>query len=161
MLPHVNAKYRHILSRDRILILCGGNVETALGSASADEPAPAAALDTEKSGTECLLEGVLGSPTGDNCFLERRSSSGQVVTWSSGRGEVLPEEGVVDVTAAVEANLLLQGDQGRDVICLSRSNLGRESGVQVIDVGLVVLLVVQLHDLLGDHRLKSLVKMRK
>jgi hypothetical protein len=39
--------------------------------------------------------------------------------------------------------------------------LGRESGIQVIDVGLVVLLVVQLHDLFGDHGLKGLVEMRK
>lgn len=44
----------------------------------------------------------------------------------------------------------------RDVVSLGGSGLGGEGGVEVGDVGLVVLRVVQLHDLLGDDGLQSL-----
>ena len=33
---------------------------------------------------------------------------------------------------------------------------GREGGIEVVDVGLVMFLVVKFHDLLGDDRFKSL-----
>lgn len=52
------------------------------------------------------------------------------------------------MTAAVELDLLLQGDQGWDVVGLGGCGVGGEGGVEVVDVGLVVLLVVDLHDLL-------------
>lgn len=35
--------------------------------------------------------------------------------------------------------------------------MGSEGGVQVVDVGLMVLLMVELHDLLGDDGFQSLV----
>lgn len=60
------------------------------------------------------------------------------------------------MTAAVELDLLLQTDQGGDVVGLGGRDLSREGGIQVVDVGLVVLCMMQLHDLLGDDRLKGL-----
>lgn len=60
------------------------------------------------------------------------------------------------MAAAVEFDLLLQGDELRDVA----GGLGfverGEGPVQVCDVGLVVLLVVDLHDLGGDGRFEGL-----
>lgn len=42
------------------------------------------------------------------------------------------------MTAAVELDLLLQTDQGGDIVGLGSRDLGREGGVQVVDVGLMV-----------------------
>lgn len=60
------------------------------------------------------------------------------------------------MTAAVELDLLLQADQDVDIVGLSGSDLCREGGIEVVDVGLVMFLVVKFHDLLGDDRFKSL-----
>lgn len=64
--------------------------------------------------------------------------------------EILPEERVVDVAASVEV------EQGGNLggCCGVTLALGLgdrlEGAVETVDVGLVVLLVVQLHDLAGD-----------
>ena len=80
----------------------------------------------------------------------------------------LPEHGVVDVAAAVVA------DDAADVLgdgarCLSRSSGGFlaelgvlfDGAVQVGDIGLVVLVVVELHGRLVDGGLESGVVVRK
>lgn len=65
-------------------------------------------------------------------------------------GQVLPEEGVVDVATAVELDLLLEVDELGDVVCGESGGLGGEGGVEVGDIGLVVFLVVDFHDLFAD-----------
>lgn len=76
---------------------------------------------------------------------------------SAGRGKVLPEERVVDVATAVEV------DQGSLSSSLGIVALGvgifdgLKSGVEAVDVGLVVLGVVKLHDLGRDVGLKGAV----
>lgn len=72
------------------------------------------------------------------------------------RGQILPEEGMVDVPPAVEFDRLLHGDELGDVVGFRRFLLRLECGIQAIDVGLMVLFVVQLHDLLGDVGLEGL-----
>ena len=63
------------------------------------KPTPAGTLDTKSSGVELLLEGVDRAPLGDDSLLERAvlEHTAVALTTNSGRGEVLPEEGVVDV----------------------------------------------------------------
>ena len=74
-----------------------------------------------------------------------------------GGGEVLPEEGVVDVPAGVEEELgtdFAIGGRG-----VGRFGVGAEAGqerVEVVHVGGVVLGVVESHDLGGDAWLEGL-----
>lgn len=74
-----------------------------------------------------------------------------------GRGQVLPEQSVVDVSTAVEV------EERSNACGLCRVALGLSLGqgldgaVEAVDVGLVVLGVVQLHDLAGNVRLECAV----
>lgn len=76
---------------------------------------------------------------------------------AGGRSQVLPEEGVVDVSTTVEV------EQGRGLGGLAGVaggvglGNGVEGRVEAADVGLVVLGVVQLHDLGRDVGLKGVV----
>jgi hypothetical protein len=73
-------------------------------------------------------------------------------------GEVLPEDGVVGVAAEVEREVLRQGTDLVGVGAVFAGLLqGVEGGVGAGDVGGVVLVVVQLHDLGGDVRLEGVV----
>lgn len=85
------------------------------------------------------------------------SQVAEIIPRCAGGSQDLPEEGVVDVATAVEAELLLQWDQGGDVIRCSCGGLSGECCVQVVYVCLVVLLMVQLHYLLGDDGLQRLL----
>lgn len=72
-------------------------------------------------------------------------------------GEVLPEEGVVDVTTAVEVEQrgLRSGSLG---VALGLSlGEGLDGSVEAVDIGLMVLGVVKLHDLAGDVGLERAV----
>jgi len=60
------------------------------------------------------------------------------------------------MSTSVEPDLLLDGDQLRDIVGLNCLCLRGQRSVQLVNVRLVVLLVVKLHDLLGDHRLQCL-----
>lgn len=82
---------------------------------------------------------------------------GLTAALAAGGGEVLPEEGVVQVTTAVEVD---QGRLGRGLGVVALG-LGLGDGLQrrvdAVDVGLVVLGVVELHDLGRDVGLKGSV----
>lgn len=156
MLPHIHPKHRHIRPSHRVLVLSRSDLETTLGAARADKPAPATTLNAKQSGTKGIDKGLLRAPAGHDGLLQRGSGAREVIPGGSGRGEVLPEEAVVDVTTAVETDLLLQANQGGHVVGLGGRGVGGERGIEVVDVGLVMLLVVQLHDLLGDHGLEGL-----
>jgi hypothetical protein len=64
---------------------------------------------------------------------------------------------VVDVAAAVELQGRLQRDHGRDVVARLGGCVLFGARVEVGDVGLVVLGVVELHDLRRDHGLEGAV----
>lgn len=72
---------------------------------------------------------------------------------TAGRGQVFPEESMVDVATTMEV------EEGRHLGGLVEVALGlgfvnsRERGVQAVHIGLVVLAVVQLHDFARDVRL--------
>lgn len=71
--------------------------------------------------------------------------------------QVLPEQCVVNVSTAVEVNQWLQRNcRGNILLCLCSLNLF-EGGVVAVDIGLVVVLVVQLHDLAGDGGLECAI----
>lgn len=73
------------------------------------------------------------------------------------RSKVLPEQGVVEVTTTVEVQQRSLSSSSL-VIALGLSIAdGLNGSVVAVDVGLVVLGVVELHDLTGDVRLESAV----
>ena len=72
-------------------------------------------------------------------------------------GQVLPEERVVDVTATVEVQHGCLGSSSLGVVLGIGLGDGLVGGVEPVDVGLVVLGVVELHDLAGNVGLKSTI----
>jgi hypothetical protein len=97
--------------------------------------------------------------------------------------EVLPKERVVDMSTAVELNRRLERDlltgrrgiagelaQGLLSLCTIKHSViqleatwdrARTYGVVAIDIGLVMLFVVESHDLLGDVGLERIVRVRE
>lgn len=90
-----------------------------------------------------------------------RTTGGDFAAAVALRCEVCPEDGVVHVTAAVELDRLLECDLRGDVVCLERLVELLLSLVEVGDVRLVVLLVVQLHDLAAHNGLKFAIAVRE
>ena len=58
---------------------------------------------------------------------------------------------MVDMPTAVEVDQWLQGDLGSDILLLLGGLELLGCGVEAVDVGLMVVLVVELHDLAGDR----------
>lgn len=152
MLPHVNSDDGNLAANDGILVLGGDNPQTV---GILNEPTPTTALDAKKCLVKRSLETVDASPRLVDGFDEAWGTVGIRIRGGGG-GQILPEERVVDVAAAVEPDGCLEGDLLRDVVGRHGSRVGLERVVQVIDVGLVMLAVVQLHDLRRDARLERL-----
>ena len=85
----------------------------------------------------------------------RRQFAGRLV--AAVRGEVGPEDCVVDVAAEVEREVLLELVHVGEVAGVAGLGELGESGVGSRHVGLVMLVVVQLHDLAADARLERRV----
>lgn len=144
MLPHVHAKNGYLTANNRILVLGRDNAQPPL--LILDQPTPATPLDPQERGRKLLFEPLKASP--DLGDLGRKSRGSVNLGFGRpSRGEILPEESVVDVTAAVEANGGLQGDAGRDIGGGSGRGVDLEGGVEVGYVGLVMFAMVELHDL--------------
>lgn len=150
MLPHVNAKDGDLPTDDRVLVLGGDDAQRV---PILDEPAPSGALDAHERAREAGLKGLRASPGGRDGGREGRSAGLHGGDGAVGGGEVLPEEAVVDVASAVE----LDGGLQRNLVWDRCRRVPLQRRIQVRDVRLVVLAVVQLHNLRRDGRLKRLV----
>lgn len=156
MLPDINAQQRAQAGRSLQRILIGGrrDDQTAVGLV-VSEPSPSAALDRHRAGRHGLLQALHRAVLGIDHALQvaRRSLS----TTFLGRSKVLPEDTVVQVTASIELDILLQrNDLGRIILSNRISEL-LISHVEIGDVCRMVLGVVDLHDLRGDERLELTV----
>jgi len=142
-----------------VLVGGGGDLEALRGSVET-KPAPSTALDSKGRGVKLLLHVLEAPEIGYDGLLERARLESAAGAFALGRGgrEVFPEEGVVDVAASVELESGLQGDALLGGGRLGVRGLG---GVEGVDVSLVVLLVVKLHDLAGDVRLERVVGVRE
>ena len=151
VLPHVDAEDGDLaLADDGVLVLgCDNDKPRLIARLDLDQPAPAAALEAEQCCVEGCLELGLVAPDGFDLLGELRRGRGLCFRGAGGR-EVLPKEGVVDVASGAELDALLEGDLRGDVGGVDGFDLGFECSVQVGDVRLVVLAVVQLHDLGRD-----------
>lgn len=154
MLPHVDPQQRLLARRHDVLVLGHHDLQVpALGVLH--QPAPAAALQRQEHGVELLLELLERAPA----RRERGHELGRDIGLRGGRGrrhQVLPEERVVDVPAGGEVDGALQVDLAHDVALIGGRGLRCECVVQVVDVRLVVLGVVQRHDLSADRGLQCL-----
>ena len=152
VLPHVDAEDGDLAAHNRVLVLGRHNAQTLR---VLDQPAPATALKPQ----QCLCHGILKALQGAPCLgdlgHQGRCAIRLCVSRAS-RCQILPEEGVVDVTSAVELDGTLQGNLTGDVVRRGGRGVGLKSVVQVGDIGLVVLAMVKLHDLSRDAGLQGL-----
>jgi hypothetical protein len=125
----------------------------AVGNEVTHQPAPAATLNGRRLRVQLLLEGVEPAKVALDELLEL--TPGELAALSVRGREVLPEEGVVDVPTTVELERGLERDallgRARGRVLL----LGR---VQPSDVSLMVLGMVESHNLRRDVRLESLLR---
>ena len=168
VLPDVDADDGDV-RQERVLVGGGDDLEL-LGVGVVAEPAPAGALDGGGDGVHFLLERcgralargverqgghsrtrvgqsharltIDAAKVGHERILERARRE-LTAALRLGR-QVLPKERVVDMPAAVELECGLELDL---VLGGGRLGVGLLGGVEAVDVGLVVLAVVEFHDL--------------
>jgi hypothetical protein len=147
LLPRINTQNRAELTNDRVLVGVRLDLHAA-GLSVLHQPRPSAALDTRQRSVELLFEGVEAAvAVVDGCGqLSGRGLTAALV----GRRQVLPEQRVVDVATAVEVDQRLQGNLCLDVFLLLGFGDLLAKVVEGGYVGVVVVLVVELHDLAGD-----------
>lgn len=154
VLPGINTEKGLVLANNGVLVGVGADTDLA-GLLVLDEPGPTAALNTSQRGVEIVLE-LIEAAVGAVDGLAEGAGGGLTTAGALG-SQVLPEEGVVQVTTAVEVDRRLQGNLGGD-ITLGLGLLELLNGVVVVgDIGVVVVLVVDLHDLSGNGGLKGTI----
>lgn len=154
MLPGVNTQNGTELPDYRILVCVRLDLHAPCLRVL-DEPGPAAALDASQGRIEPFLEGVEAAVAVVDGFGE--GTRGGLAAALAGGGKVLPEKRVVDVAAAVEVDQGLQGNLGGNVVFgLCFGDLLAEVVVRR-DVCVVVVLVVQFHDLAADGGLEGAI----
>jgi hypothetical protein len=154
VLPGINTEDGLELANDRVLVcVCPDLDGTSL--CVLNQPRPAGTLDACKCGVELLLELIETAVGVVDGSCER--SGWRLTTALGGRCQVLPEESVVDVTSTVEVDHGLQSNLSPNIVL--RLRLGDLLAEVVVrcDVGVVVVLVVKLHDLAGDVGLESAI----
>jgi hypothetical protein len=114
VLPHVNAQERYQAGGrlQGILVRARGHLEGALGRV-VPEPAPPGALDGDRRGRQAGLELVEAPKLRVNGLPKRARR--RAAAPGRRRGQVAPEDGVVQVPAAVELDGLPERDDGADV----------------------------------------------
>lgn len=156
VLPHIDADDGDFVSHDGVLVLCGDDAQAALGRRGTDEPSPAGALHLVEGAREAIDHVVKGPKR----RAHGRREAGGAGLWvlrvlRGGRGEVSPEEGMVDVAAAVELDVR---EEGYLVGNVGGFRVGGQCVVEVVDVGLVVAIMVKGHDRLGDGGFEGLAR---
>jgi len=154
MFPNVNTNDGDM--REQGILVCSGDNFKLAGGLVESKPPPATALDGGGLGVHSLLELLHGAEVADNSVLEVALFKG---TSAGGtRSKVLPEQRVVDVSSTVELESSLQRDLRCDRVRLGVLLLGV---VQTGHIGLMMLRMVEGHDLLRDVRLQSVVGIRQ
>ena len=147
MLPSINTQNRTELPHDRILVRIRPNLDST-GLGILHQPRPTTTLNPSKRRVELLLERVEAAIAVVDSSRQgaRRGLAAALV----GRREVLPKEAVVDVAAAVEVDQGLEGNLRFDVFFLLGFGDLLAEVVEGGYVGVVVVLVVELHYLARD-----------
>mmetsp|Transcript_14257 Transcript_14257/g.35930 ORF Transcript_14257/g.35930 Transcript_14257/m.35930 type:complete len:255 (-) Transcript_14257:209-973(-) len=144
VLPNIDSQQRHSTG-ERVLVWHRLHKEL-LGVSVQPQPAPAAALDADGHGGELLLE-VVQAPEILVDLGQELALGGPVVALGA---QVRPEDGVVQVAPGVEVDGLRQlAHRGEVTLGLGVEHLLR-GRVDSVDVGLVVLAMVELHNFTAD-----------
>jgi hypothetical protein len=139
MLPRIHTQNRPKLPHDRILIRIRLDLHTPRLNIL-HQPRPATALHARQRSIELLLERIQAAIAVIDRLAER-ACRGLAAALARGR-QVLPEQGVVEVAAAVEVDHWLQGDLRGDVVVLLCGGDLLAEGVEGGYVGVVVVFVV-------------------
>lgn len=123
MLPHVQSQDGS-MSQERVLILGLNDVQVTIG---VSQPSPTGSLDGSSRSRELGLELVEATKVSVDGLLQ--GTVLQLSTTFADGSQVLPEEGVVDVTTTVELDGLLGGNLRLDVLVLDSSSVGLFGGV--------------------------------
>lgn len=182
MLPSVNPQQRHKLPNDRILILHPSSAKFSPPSQIPNsrthsisphpnaprllilhQPSPPTPLNPRQFRIHHLLQ-IFHAPKRRLDLLPQLPARRLPPTTAPGR-QVLPKQAVVDVPAAVEIDEGLQGDLLGDGVRATGGGGGGGGGLQLaelggevvegVDVGGVVVFVVELHDAAGDGGLEG------
>jgi hypothetical protein len=154
MLPSINTQNRPELPHHRVLVRIRPDLHTAR-LRILNQPRPPTALNARQRGVELLLERVQAAVAVVN-RLAQGARRGLAAALAGGR-QILPEQGVVEMAAAVEVDERLERDLRGDVLLLL--GLG-DLLAEVVErgyVGVVVVLVVEFHDFAGDGGLEGAV----
>lgn len=146
MLPGVNGQQRLQRPSHGVLVVSLDNLDGAVLGVL-DNEGPTGTLDAGKLGVGEVDQVVEGPVLVDDGLGEGSRLRRQLTTTLLGRGQVLPEEVVVGVATTVELDVLLQLDQSLDITLGLGLRVLFDSLVQAVDVGLVVLGVVEFVDL--------------
>src|SRR6266566_2068755 len=159
MLPHVVTQDRIETVRQGVILVGGGNDSEAI--ATQNKPGPAGAKALHASIIECSLERIERAKLG----IDRLCQITARLTAPVG-GHALPEQGMIEMAAAVIAdgrtNIL------RKLVKTTYDLFNRQRGklmalqrtIQIGDVRVVVLVMMQLHRLGIDVRLKRVIVVR-
>lgn len=131
------------------------------------QPAPTASLDSCSLGVEFLFECIDGTKVAFNSGLER--SSFEFAAFGAGWGQVLPKERVIDVTCGIHEDIDTSEGTARTSAIEFESSLESDRflyrgslcvrllrRVKTVDIGLMVLLVMQSHDFFANVGLQRL-----
>jgi len=140
MLPSVDTEEWDVIASHRVLVGTSDDLQSSRALVLG-QPRPAAALNTRECGVDLLPKLVDGAKVLIDGGLE---GAGRVAATGAltGRSQVLPEEGVVDVATTVEVEE--GGGGGGGLVIVGGLGLGDgvQGTVEAVDVGLVVVLVV-------------------
>lgn len=147
-----------VVRDQRVLVLGGDNLKLRVLGVET-EPAPTRALDGGNGSVEGGFEVVERAKVTFDGLLE--GTILKLSTALAGRSKVLPEERVVNVATAVELDGALELNLLANVVARDGRVVGLDSVVEIGDVKLVVLGVVDGHDLLRDGGLELIVAVRE
>lgn len=154
VLPNVDTDDGFV--RKKGVLVGSGDDLKLLGGLIVAEPTPTAALDGSSDTVHLTFELFKAAKVSNQRLLQRPvwEFSAILVRWR----QVLPKEGMVDVTSSVELQSGLQSNEFLRGRSLMKGGLCR---VQTVHIGLVVLSVMKFHDLLRDVWFKSVVSVWK
>lgn len=155
MLPDINTQewFESSGGFERILVGKSYDVD-ALCFGVIREPAPARSLNGNRLGRDFGDHVLIATESGVDGIRERSTSREGAGTHGC---QVFPEQGVVDVSTTVEFEGSLESNGSRDITRgHGRMNLF-EGGVEVGNVGLVMLGVMECHGFGRNGRLESVV----
>lgn len=158
VLPGINTQDWAELANNRILVRVCLDLDAASLSIL-NQPSPPAALNACQSRVELLLERIQAAVA----FIDglAQSTRGRLAAALACGRQVLPEQAVIDVSSSVEIDQWLQSNLCLDVLLLLGFGDLLAEVIERRYVGVVVVLVVQFHNLAGDGGFKRAIVVGK